>query len=383
MNIISSIPVLNYFFNPSKRILGEDGRHKTWNKCYIPIHFVKKKQLPNLYKRFESNLSTELLNQESRLRLIRNGSKHYFHSKATVDTLLPLILQKVNRLDSADAINIAIRAGTSAVILVSKNGFIFCGNHLFFDGISSVQFLMNIDTFDNKGELPRLPQFVYIPLLSELKVLTSVPKYYKPSKATLRYSPSMYSDELPRNINLNIKILPIKEFKRSLGGVSFSSTMAAIVCRAIFKSTKLQTVSVGIVVAMKGHQRFNNYGVIQINVTNESTLAKLAVKIQKILEYKKDMVYATFLGANVYNMDVNFGSVDLLLSGMPLENRKKLTIQGAPIEKTICGMQYTLKPIYCMYLTTLEKLNLCYSIRSPDVNVKKMSFYTNNWRKIM
>lgn len=67
------------------------------------------------------------------------------YTKATVDALLPLVLQKVDTLDSIEAINIAVPAGTSCVILVSKNGFIFCGNHLFFDGVSSIQYLIKIN----------------------------------------------------------------------------------------------------------------------------------------------------------------------------------------------------------------------------------------------
>ena len=77
MNIISSIPILNYFFNPDKRILGEDSRHKTWNKCYIPIHFIFQNNVPNIYERFKVIMTKDLKNSESRFRLTKNGKKNY------------------------------------------------------------------------------------------------------------------------------------------------------------------------------------------------------------------------------------------------------------------------------------------------------------------
>jgi len=92
-----------------------------------------------------------------------------------------------------------------------------------------------------------------------------------------------------------------------------------------------------------------------------------------MLEYRKEMAVASFIGSNIYDMKMKYGEIDVLFSGMPMTLENPISIAGSRLKKVESNMRHTSMPIYCGYLSCDRYIHIYLNIRTNMVNRKQLA----------
>ena len=371
--------ILNYYINPHKKLLGEDARmHGCWEQNYIPITLFFEKKIPDFDQLLKRTVEKWFSNNKSplRARVSKNAQKFYYDNQPS-EILIKQFLYKVSTIDDQQIEKLAIDSKLAAILVHTNSAVCLCVNHQFLDGVAAFNILE--DLFDNDHKFV-IKNFKYVPLITELILLPSIPKYWNLNKRFLTYSPSWqvvgsraktFTFQRDLSIFKQSKLLSEKKCNHR---VAFASIIAAFQIVAVFKSSRSTYLTVGLLVAFNSAKRFNNYGVISFKIARPSgTFIDFVIKINKILIKKRKMAVATYVAGNVYNTALELGTLDILLSGMPMTLKKKMTINNIRLKNTRQVLNYASCPLYCMYLSCDRYVNFTASVRCPDISMDVFS----------
>ena len=138
-------------------------------------------------------------------------------------------------------------------------GFSFVGNHQIMDGVSSFNVCQLM--FDDGTEFKPI-SFTYLPIVSELGVIPSIPKYWHKVERRLRYGPDWltHKDSVTETVYYKHELQHYKRLKSKQ--TMFASVVVAISIDTLFKIVSVNKLAIAVVVAFDGGKRFNNFGVI-------------------------------------------------------------------------------------------------------------------------
>jgi hypothetical protein len=360
---------IDYYFNPLNKIQGEDLRmYGYWELNFIPIYFYFEKNIPNLEKKIFLYSKKILDNPKSKLRIRPLSDATFeYDTRPTLD-LVNIFMNYIEDFDDLKIEKLAIKSGIGAIFCYNKNSLCFCGNHQFLDGINMYNIMKEL--FDN-DHIIKIPNFYYYPIITELMILPSIRKLINNYKSNLEYYPSWkIKGSRTRSIDFQIELKKIKKFKKKLKGLAFISCTTAFIVKGIFDTTKTNSLSVGILSAFESDKRFNNYGVIIIEIDRKknTSLIELTKYINDLILFKKDLALTNYVIRNVYNSDFSFGNFDVLMSGFPMTTNKEISINNIKLKKTRQLLNYHVQPVYCMFLSCTRYINFTISIRCPDIN---------------
>ena len=271
--------------------------------------------------------------------------------------------------------NRAIASGLNTIVLHTSSSICICSNHQFVDGVSG--FSCTLDLFDqlSSDSVLTVPTFGYVPALSELSALPSI-RPSMISRQHLTYAPKWQSKHSrSKNINVQVPLRTVKFAKRRIGraiqsDVSFSGVVAGLLACTTFSCIpSCQVLSVGVIVAFRNDSRFNNYGIITVNVSRTTTWARATDEIESELRRNRSMTAITYMASNVYDLHNSWCDCDILLSSFPLSTSQPICIKGVPLSHTQQFLRYNSKPIYVMCLSCTRYSNFSFSIRCPQVNL--------------
>ena len=370
-----------------------------WEKNYIPITLMFERDIPEFDQRLVACMRKWLDNPKSRFRArLTTDETVYTYDTRSTDDLLPLFVRRVTRVGdkaSDDHILSLLRGtGQASLLCYSNSGMTMCGNHQFFDGVSSFGYFREI--FDGGEELFRQQTvYPYYPMVTEMSLVRSVRHVVHQYTRQLRYGPDWQTSEHGDCIQSKLPLALIKDVKRrateaSDEKISFSSAYIARVLIDLSASLVVTTkkLVVGVLVAFDPSKRFNNYGIIRFEIqcpTKDTPVVDLTVEIQRELMRNRDMAPMTFyLGTLdvpvLSDACLDFGSQDILFSGLPLTAPDTpLLVNGVRLHSTRQFLDYSTSPVYCMYLSCDQYVHTTISLRSPDVDTHLFSRNLNKY----
>ena len=364
---------LKYYVNPFNELLGEDGRmfDEEWDHNFVSICFNLETNVQGLRSKLTKCIRSDLVNPKSLLRVKVNPNKTYFYDDRSTSELIKKCIYQVDACNYDDTIAIAIQSGMAAVIVYDKKSFTFCGNHQVFDGVSSFNLIHGV--FDNGVAFNRFP-IHYCPILTETYLLSTIHNYWKPLYRKMNYGPH-WRDGDPTFINRRHDISEYKTLKNSADNLSFTSVVVSKQLDLIFNTISQSSLIVGIVVAFENNTRFNNYGIIIFEMEKRSsneTLLDYAVKINEAISNKKHMALTSYVARNIHDLDVKWGSIDILFSGIPItKGENEIAVNGTKVTSLNSYLKSTNMPIYCMYVGSVKFLHISYTLRSPDIDINR------------
>lgn len=369
--------LVDFYINPNRKILGEDARmFGWWDKNYATVTYIFEDDIPDIDSIVETYFTKEYDDPNSLLRVrIDKRNKQYYYTKIATPTLYKRTVIKVKKIIESDIIREVTSKKGPAYMYYTNNTFSFCINHQFFDGINAFNILQNL--FDADLEC-KIQHFRYLPLITESMLIPSIPNFIVPVERALIYEPHWKLDKQPAMFDIQHGLEYYKGIKRSSNSkISFTSVVAAYILSSTFEHISHDYLAIGVLVAFNTACRFNNYGIITAKIKRRSpnmSMVQYAESIHHELNSRKEMAGATYIGGNVYNSDLTYGSIDILLSGFPMTTKEDITINGVRLKRTRQYLASTTAPIYCMFLSCNRSINFSFTVRAPEIDV-------NNYRE--
>ena len=363
--------ILDYYLNPERKILGEDKwmvdnrKYNYFSQC---MHFER--EIPDIDAHLRRVVSKWFSDPRSVFRAyVPPGRRTFYYDQGSSRTLCERFLHRVEAINIDDVERYAIRQHATAVLFYTDRALCLCCQHLFFDGVKAYNLIQ--DVFDNDHRFAIDP-FLYVPLLHELRLFAGCGAYTFPTQRYLTYDVDYTRSRAYRPLRLRHHLAAYKKVKaRCTTKVAFASVVISKMLRHLFRVTGVAFISFGVLVGMNSNCRFNNYGVVVCEVSRPDEgegPAAYAMRVHKTIDKRKEMAMASFVGSNIYGMDMMYGEIDVLFSGMPMTLDKPITVNGSRLKQVDSNMRHTSMPIYCGYLSCDRYVNLYLNIRTNMVD---------------
>lgn len=344
-----------------------------WEKNFVPITFYFEKEIPDIEK-ILFDYSIKLFdNKKSKLRMKVLPDATFSYDNRDTNELVFIFLNKLNEINDQIVEKKSIDSGLPAIICYTNDTVSFCANHLFMDGISMYNLMLGI--FDHEYKV-NISNFKYIPIFSELFLAPKL-KHIRKFNRVLDYYPSWKEENSKtKMIDYQFKIEDIKNLKKKVSiltgsKIAYASCTTALIINSTFKTKQnISRLTIGVLVAFDSKKRFNNYGAIVFTISKNEykSLEALIYLINEKMTKLKETAVLNFIARNVYNLNIDFGSIDILMSGFPMSIDKPISLNGILLKKTRQFLKYHSTPIYCMYLSCTRFTNMTICIRSRDIN---------------
>ena len=399
-----------FYFNDS-RILGQDRffieDELDENNCYgnYPlIEYEFEKEIDNLEEIIINKLAKNLNNKKSLIRKKLIDDKTYEYSIESIEKIISYTLKKINSKESYNYDKIIKETSQNPnkfKIFINKKKIYFSGSHLFYDGASIFN---NINLMFDYSEKINVKKFKYIPIYNEIKLIQTIPNLLKlfNSKKNLSYDYHYNKYRKPKEIvNFNIDIKALKKIKNKINNnllkndkISFPVILATLQIIILFNSTKKNKLNIGITVAFANKGRSNNFSALPIlidkpknvNNLNDSNFMIIFYEIifklnDKINEYK-NLLLTIYSVTNIYNFNFSTNKkLDILISSIPITIKTKLTINKVNIKNINAVMFGHTMPIYILNLSTTDCIYSNIHIRTDEVDINKIKYFTDNINK--
>ena len=187
-------------------------------------------------------------------------------------------------------------------------------------------------------------------------------------------------------VKSKIPLLVIKDLKSKASSfigenVSFSVVFAAIQSVLLFSSSQKKQISIGIVMAVNGGNRFNNFTAVAIEITrpssevlfDEQTIVRMTEEIHKKAMQQSYMVQLFYSMTNIYNVRFSVNrSIDVLISGTPFCSKTQHTIDGIEVTNIFATMPYHTCPIYICHGSDTRYCYLTQHFRTNDIDLESV-----------
>lgn len=359
--------LLGYYINPHNKLIGEDEiMNNCWKQNFILVTYEFEDTIPRLQTLILGVLRQMLSEPKHPLRLKYKSRNTYTYHKYSVNVILTKMVYELKTIDDDTCTQLAIRSGMAAIICFTDKKVCFCGNHQFFDGMNG---LALVQKFFDHQYVPKIQELTYVPIVTELNLLqTSWPCLLNLPIKNLTYSPH-WKDYSSRSISIQSRYnLRMFKNEKNKYKISFNSLMSAVLADGLFRSSKINTLSIGVIVSIKSAKRFNNYGIVFVNAKRSSSFEELAICIDKQLKRCYHAGALTYLMNNLYELKYDI-SVDILLSGVPLSLEKPVSIQGVAVKHIRNNQRYSSRSVYCLYLSCSRYIHVNVSLRTPDIDI--------------
>lgn len=369
--------ILDYYINPSNKILGQDKSLVIDRKNnYFSQVLVFEDNIPNIDNHLQNFVCKWFIQPRSVLRAnLPSGEKYVHYDKSSTNILCQRFLQKVNHISIEDIEKYAIDNDYTAVLFYTEKSLCMCCSHIFFDGIAAYNLLQEVFDNDHKFEVGH---FIYIPGFQEINIIAKCGSYLSPTQKYLTYDLDCNKTNEYCTLRLRHLLSSYKKIKsRCMLKVSFASVLVSKMLRRLFSVTGVTVLSFGVLVAMNSKCRFNNFAVITCEISRPTASegdAAYAMRVHQTIEKRKEMVVASFVVSNIYGVSMSGkGNIDVLFSGMPMTLDKPITINGVRLKKVESNMRNTSMPVYCGYLSCDRYVNLYFNIRTNMVDREKLA----------
>ena len=94
-------------------------------------------------------------------------------------------------------------------------------------------------------------------------------------------------------------------------------------------------------------------------------------RVHKRLDDRKEMALTSFIGSNIYGLDLKYGEIDILFSGMPMTLNKPIEMSGVRLKMVKSNMRHTTMPMYCGYLSCDRYIHFYLNIRTHAIDREK------------
>lgn len=368
--------IFNYYINFCNYIQGLDNYFINRKYNIITVRLEFEDDIPQLKEYLCKFLYNELSKKNSKLRLIKKNNKFYYKNIDYIDFIKNnlIYLKEINYkiVEKLYKKNIL-----PFIIIYNNNNIYISFDHQFLDGYSLYKILNKL--FNNNKIIFKPPTIYYIPVYTELILLIKyINLNINVKNRNLNYYPDNFSLTNTKFKTTNLFVQNIKYLKNKYN-VSFNTVMVAILCNSVFNSSDIQKLNVGIIVAFDSFTKFNNYGILFIEVKKpyNDNFSFLILMIDDLINKNKDTALLTYSISNIYNINSESKLIDILISGMPISINNNMTINNIKLKNTEQYLNYNSMPIYSMFITNNNIINLSLSIRSPDIDDKKFLEYIN------
>lgn len=363
--------IVDYYLNPNNKILGEDkwmiGERK-YN--YFSQHMIFEGEIPIVDTHLQRVVCRWFSDPKSVFRAyVPVGEQRFYYHNGPSHVLCEQFLHRVDKIDMEEVERYAIEHDATAVLFYTKKEMCLCCQHLFFDGVRAYNLLQEVFDSDHRFGVN---MFTYVPLIHELRLAAGCGKYVAETQRYLTYDVDYKKTNEYRPLRLRHHISVYKDIKkRCTTKVAFASVFIAKMLYHVFRVTGVTILSFGVLVGMNSRCRFNNYGVVTCEMgrpqEDEGPVA-YTMRVHKTIERRKEMAASSFIGSNIYGMDMKYGEIDILFSGMPMTLNESITVNGARLKKVNSNMKHTSMPIYCGYLSCDRYVNLYLNVRTNMVD---------------
>ncbi len=363
-----------------------------------------KKKIYNLLKILEDRFKPEINNCKSIFRLKLIDNENYEYSKEATEKIFLYTFKKVKlneEYNHEKIIKETMQNSNKVKYFIFEDKIVVCCSHLFFDG--SAMFNLTSKMFDYPEEVKQ-KNFIYIPIYNEIKLIQTIPLTFKylNKKSNLSYDYSWKKYKKTKSfIKFNINIKLLKKLKNKINNnllkndkISFPIILASLQTMIIFNSTKKDKLNIGITVAFSNKCRFNNFSALPVIINRPKNWNNINIKNFMILFYEiifklnekvnkfKNILSLIYSITNIYNFKFGLNkNIDVLISSIPMCTKNKLSINNVNLKNTIGFLHGHTMPIYIMNLSQLGHVNSMIHIRTDDVDINKIKYFTDNINK--
>lgn len=380
--------IVDYYINPQNKILGEDkwmvGDRK-YN--YFSQYMLFDRNIPDVDSHLQRVVCRWFSNPQSVFRArVFHGEHTYCYDHSPTHIMCKQFLHRVDEIRIEEVEQYAIEHDATAVLFYTKQGLCLCCQHLFFDGVKAYNHMQEV--FDNDHTFG-VKMFTYLPIIHEVRLAAGCGQYLAKTQRYLTYDVDYTQTDEYRPLRMRHYLSVYKDIKkRCMSKVAFTSVFISKVLYHMFRVTGVTMLSIGVLVGMNSKCRFNNYGVVACEIgrpkKGEGPVA-YATRVHKTIERRKEMAASSFIGSNIYGMDMKYGEIDVLFSGMPMTLDEPITVNGSRLKKVDSNMRFTSMPIYCGYLSCDRYVHLYFNIRTNMVDNDELaqSLGRKNTNRIM
>ena len=368
--------IVDYYLNPNNKILGEDRWMVADRKYnYFSQYMLFEENISGIDDHLRRIVCGWFSDPHSVFRAyVPPGGRSFRYDRTSTAILSDRFLRRVDIISIEEVERYAINQNATAVLFYTNRGLCLCCHHLFFDGVKAYNLIQEVFDHDHKF---KVENFAYIPLVHEIGLLLNSGHYLFPSQRYLTYDVEYKETSDYRPLRMRHRLSVYKDIKqRCTTKVAFTSVFISKMLRYIFRSTGVAFLSFGVLVGMNSKCRFNNYGVITCEMSrpgkDEGSTA-YAMRVHKTIERRKEMAVASFIGSNIHGMDMKYGEIDILFSGMPMTLDKQISIAGSRLKTVESNMRYTSMPIYCGYLSCDRYVHIYLNVRTDMVGVSELA----------
>jgi hypothetical protein len=362
-------------------MLGED--HELTHNCkynFFSQWALFEKDIPGIEDKMNRVVMSMLSNPKSPLRLRLESSKNnFYYDKDSSFILLKKILHQKTEFDQEEVERYAADKNMAAIFFYNARSVCICCQHMFLDGVGAYNIVQRF--FDDDHRF-RIQPFIYIPFVNEAALFLGSFKYWKPTRRYLSYDLSYKTSTEYVALRFRHHLAHYKWIKQRCSmKVSFSSVFISKMLRTTFHASNAKMISFGVLVGMNSSQRFNNFGVVTCELgppMKQETDEEYAVRVHTALEFRKEMAMASFIGSNIYGMDLKYGEIDMLFSGMPMTVNMPIKMNGVRLKTVKSNMRYTSMPVYCGYLSCDRYIHLYLNIRTKDIDLERYKTLLTN-----
>ena len=362
---------IKFYSNPNKKFKGQDQfMNSNWDYSYIMFLCSLYDNCKDLDKQIINYIEKKYENPKSIFRIKKNNN-YYYYTDTSVNEIIKQCIIPKKTLNFYEIYEEIKDKKLEWSYYYSGNKFIFIANHTFFDGISAINnafgFFKNFKKFK-----PKL-NGNYIPIIDELKILKSLPKLINiPTKRNI----NNYIDyKTPLNEykpKIIFKSLPVSRIKllKSKYKINFIDVLVSNICQTIFNSSNKNELNVCITVAFDSNYRFNNVGVILIQIKKQNTIEELLTEVHKQIQNNKNMASSTYKLSNIYNYYDKNKFIDIIITSLCISKDKDIVLSSN--EKLIsCNpiFMFSIAPVFITCATINDKIDLTYCIRSNEINM--------------
>lgn len=364
---------INFYSNPNKKFKGQDKfMNSKWDYSYIMSLFSLSSECINLDKQIINYIEKKYENPKSIFRIKKNNNNYYYSDTSINEIIKQCIIPK-KTLNFYEIYEETKEKQLEWCYYYSRNKFIFVANHTLFDGVSAIN--NSFDIFKNFKKFEPKLNGNYIPIIDELKILKSIPKLINiPKKRNINnyidYKIPL-NEYKPKIIFKSLNVSRIK-FLKSKYKINFIDVLVSNICLTIFNSSNKNKnkLNICITVAFDSKYRFNNVGVILLQIKKQNTIEELLLEVHKQIQNNKNMASCTYKLSNIYNYSSNTNSIDIIISSIYISKDKDLYLQSN--EKIIsCNtvFMFSIAPVFITCITINDKIDLTYCIRSNEIKL--------------